>query len=84
MHVAGKLIEVFPDNTCTVEVDGFVELPGGNSASLTLGKAIVGALDGSSNPGFIREVATGTAAELGRCRGSIQDAGTTTAVVVKL
>ena len=34
--------------------------------------------------GYIREVATGTAAELGRCRGWIDDPTTTTAVVVCL
>lgn len=82
--VIGKLIKVEGDNKAAVQCGGVVLLPGGNSASLTLGKKIVGALDGSSNPGFIREVNTATAAELGKGRGAILDAGTTTAVAVLL
>ena len=82
--VIGKLLKVESDLRCSVQVDGFMELPGGNGASLTLGKKIVGAVDGSSNPGFIREQATGTAAEAGVARGFIVDAAVTTAVIVKL
>lgn len=81
--VVGKLMQVYADNTCSVKIGPRLVLPGGNGASLTLGKAIVGALNASSAKGYIREVATGTAAELGRCRGIIEDAGTTTAVVVR-
>lgn len=81
--VVGQLVQVFADNTCTVKIGPRLVLPGGNGASLTLGKAIVGALNASSAKGYIREVATATAAELGRCRGIIEDAGTTTAVVVR-
>jgi len=84
VKVKGKLILVEPDGKCTVQTKGYCPLPGGNGASLTIGKGIVGAVDGSSNPGFIREVATGTAAELGRQTGQIIDASTTTAVVVDL
>lgn len=82
--IEGKLLLVESDNKCTVQVGGYCDLPGGNGASLTLGKKIVGALNASSAAGYIREVATGTAAELGRCRGRIIDAGTTTAVMVSL
>lgn len=82
--VIGKLISVESDNKCTVQIEGYMTLPGGNGATLTRGKKIVGALDGSSNPGFVREVATGTAAELGVARGFIQDASDTTAVLVYL
>lgn len=82
--VVGKLIKVEADNKAVVQTGGYVTLPGGNGASLTRGKKIVGAVDGSSNPGYIREVATGTAAELGVARGFITNAGTTTAVVVRL
>ena len=78
--VLGKLIKVEADGICTVQIRGAMTLPGGNGASLTLGKKIVGALDGSSKKGHIREVATATAAELGLARGFIVDAGTTTAV----
>ncbi len=80
--VIGKLIQVFADNTATVQVGDILVLPAGNGASLTLGKKIVGALNASSAAGYIREVATGTAAELGKARGAILDAGTTTAVKV--
>mgnify|MGYP001617310629 FL=1 len=70
--VVGKLIKVESDNTCVVQIAGGMTLPGGNGASLTLGKKIVGAQDALSAKGHIREVATGTAAELGRCRGMIR------------
>ena len=82
--VIGKLIKVESDNIATVQIKGAVTLPGGTSASLTRGKKIVGAVDGSGNKGYIREVATATAAELGVCRGFIVDAGTSTAVWVIL
>lgn len=83
-EVLGKLISVESDGKCVVQTGGYMTLPGGNGASLTPGKKIVGALNASSAEGYIREVATGTAAELGLARGMIIDAGTTTAVVVKL
>jgi len=82
--VLGKLIKVEEDDTCTVQTRGFMQLPGGTGASLTLGKSIVGAASATPTDGYIREVATATAAELGLCRGIIVDAGTTTAVWVLL
>jgi predicted transcriptional regulator len=82
--VIGKLCKVEKDNICTVQIAGGMTLPGGNGASLTVGKKIVGALSATSAEGYIREVATATAAELGLCRGFIYDAGTTTAVEVYL
>lgn len=82
-EVVGKLVSVEPDGYCTVQVAGFMTLPAGTSASLTVGKKIVGDLLVSAE-GYIREVATGTAAELGVARGMIIDAGVTTAVVVRL
>lgn len=82
-EVVGKLISVDADNYATVQIAGVMTLPGGTSASLTLGKKIVGDLLVAAK-GYIREVATGTAAELGVARGMILDAGTTTAVVVYL
>lgn len=81
-QVEGGLISVSSDGFCSVENHGGVVLPGGAGASLTNGKAIVGDLDGSGNKGYIREVATGTAAELGVARGRIVDNSVTTAVVV--
>lgn len=83
-EIVGKLISVEADNYCTVQVAGVMTLPGGSGATLTVGKKIVGDLGAASAEGYIREVATGTAAELGVARGMILDAGTTTAVVVWL
>ena len=82
--IEGKLISVEKDGMATVQVGGYMTLPGGVGATLTNMKAIVGAVDGSANKGFIREVATATAAELGVQRGRIIDPSTTTAVVVCL
>ena len=82
--VLGKLIKVESDNTAVVQIAGAMTLPAGNGASLTLGKKIVGAASAAPANGYIREVATATAAELGLCRGLILDAGTTTAVEVYL
>lgn len=82
--VVGKLVKVEADNKAVVQTGGYLTLPGGASASLTRGKKIVGALGAASAKGYIREVATATAAELGVARGFITNAGTTTAVVVRL
>ena len=81
--VVGKLLKVESDDMATVQTRGVVTLPGGTSATLTLGSQIVGDLLVSAE-GYIRSAASGTAAELILCRGMIQDAGTTTAVVVLL
>ena len=82
--IEGKLLSVEADGMCVVQVGGYCELPGGNGASLTRGKTVVGALGASSAKGYIREVATATAAELGKARGRIVRNGTATAVVVHL
>jgi hypothetical protein len=81
--VIGRLDGVESDDKARVQDEGYMTLPGGNGASLTLGKSIVGALNASSAKGYIREAASGTAAELVKQSGEIIDAGTTTAVVVK-
>lgn len=83
-HVVGKLLAVYDDNYATVQIGGYCTLPGGSGASLTRGKGFVGALGANSAEGYIREVATATAAELGVQRGSLVQVGTTTAVVVQL
>ena len=82
--IVGKLILVESDNKCNVMTEGTMTLPGGNGATLTLGATIVGALNASSAKGYIRSAASGTAAELVKARGRIENAGTTTAVVVTL
>lgn len=81
--VVGKLLQVEPNSICRVQTDGVVTLPAGTGASLTRGKKIVGALLVAAG-GYIREVATATAAELGVARGIITNAADTAAVVVDL
>lgn len=83
-EVRGKVISVESDGKVNVQDGGYMTLPGGASASLTRGKKIVGALGASSAKGYIREVATGTAAELGKARGSIINPSDTANVVVDL
>ena len=82
--VVGKLISVESDTKGVVQVEGFCDLPAGASASVTRGLKIVGALGASSAKGYIREAASGTAAELNKGRGRIIRNATTTAVVVQL
>lgn len=83
-RVVGKLWSVESDNFARVQVKGYMVLPGGSGATLTRGLAIVGALGAASAKGYIRVAASGTAAELVKCAGSIHDSGTATAVVVLL
>lgn len=82
--IVGKLIQVEKDGFCTVQTGGVMTLPGGDSATLTVGLAIVGDLGAASAKGYIRIAASGTAAELVKCRGQICNSATTTAVVVRL
>ncbi|MGD9892664.1 MAG: hypothetical protein AB7R89_06135 [Dehalococcoidia bacterium] len=82
--IEGRLDRVEADGYAVVQVGGYTTLPGGDSASLTLGKKIVGDLGVGAAKGYIREVATGTAAELGLARGRVIDASTASATVVCL
>jgi hypothetical protein len=81
--VLGKLILVESDGKCTVQIGGFMHLPAGTGATLTVGKQIVGDLLVAAE-GYIREVAQATAAELAVSRGWIQNNDVTTAVLVRL
>ena len=85
--VVGKLLKVEKDPTytyvCSVQVAGLMTLPGGTGATLTRGKKVVGDLL-VADKGYIREVDTAVAAELGKMRGFIIDASDTAAVVVAL
>jgi len=83
-RVLGRLDGVEADNKARVQMGGYMTLPGGASATLTVGLAIVGALGAAGAKGYIRVAASGTAAELVKCRGWIEDATTTTAVKVCL
>lgn len=82
--IEGKLLKVESDGKCVVQVGGYMTLPGGDGATLTEGKKIVGDQGAGAALGYIREVATATAAELGVARGRIIDADTATSVVVAL
>jgi len=82
--IVGKLLKVEADNKATVQDAGFVSLPAGNAASVTLGLKVVGALGAAAAKGYIREVASATAAEINKGRGQIVDASVTTAVYVRL
>jgi hypothetical protein len=82
--VLGKLLAVESDNIATVQIGGAMKLPGGNGASLTRMKKIVGALGAGNARGYIREVNTAQAAELGVARGMILDATDATAVELYL
>jgi hypothetical protein len=81
--VIGKLLNVEANLVCRVQIGGCMTLPAGTGASLTRGKKIVGAVLVAAR-GYIREVATATAAELGVARGFIANAAVTTAVEVDL
>lgn len=81
--VYGRLELVESDGKCNVVKGGFVRLPGGTSATLTVGRGIVGALL-SSAEGYIRTGASGTAAEAMAARGQIVDATDATDVIVML
>lgn len=82
--VLGKLIKVESDGKATVQTGGYVDLPGGDAATLTLGAKIVGDLGAANARGYIRAVATATAAELGVARGLIVDASDADNVWVRL
>ena len=82
--VIGKLIKVEADNKATVQTDGTMELPGGDSATLTLGTPICGALGVSSAKGYIQTATKSDTDMMQAARGRIENAGTATAVVVTL
>ena len=81
--VIGKLWQVEKDLKARVQVKGFMALPAGAGATLTRGFKVVGDLDTAAR-GYIREAASGTAAELNKGRGMIIDAADTAAVWVLL
>lgn len=83
-QIEGKLIKVEPGGVCVVQNAGYMKLPGGDGATLTVGAKIVGDLGPDSAEGYVRAVATATAAELGVARGRIVDATDTDEVVVEL
>ena len=82
--VLGILELVEKDGMCTVTDKGYCKFLKGNGATVTRGKKIVGALGAASAKGYIREVNTATAAELGKMRGLIEDTSGDPTIVVLL
>lgn len=84
--ITGRLEYVDADGFCTVTEVGNVELPGGASALLTQGLAVVGSLGGAggTQEGYIRAIAVATLADVARARGEIINPADTTKVVVRL
>lgn len=82
--VLGKLLRVEADGVALVQTGGYVTLPGGAAATLTLGRKITGAASAVPANGYIRQVDHTAAAELAVARGVIVDATDPTAVVVYL
>lgn len=80
--IVGKLIKVEADLKCVVQVAGYMTLPAGTAAGVTLGKKIVGDLLVAAK-GYVREVAASDA-ELAVARGFIVDNDTATAIGVYL
>lgn len=83
--VEGKILKVEKDGFATIQRWGMATLPKGDSApgTATRGRKIVGATNGG-NRGFIRDVNTATAAELGLMRGQIINVADAAAIVVDL
>lgn len=79
--VDGKLLLVTPDGKVTVAVNGVHTMYAGNGDNCNTGK-IIGADDASSDPGRVREVATGTAAEVALGRHQVVEGGTNNAAVL--
>jgi len=82
--VVGKILKVESDDKATIQTGGYIDFPGGDAATLTLGSKIVGDLGAASAQGYIRAVATATAAELGVARGQIIDASDPTKTMVRM
>lgn len=82
-HVHGKLIKAEADGFCTIQDGGYATFPGGTGATFTRGRGVVGALNGG-NSGYVRGVASATAAEIADGKGEVVDTSVATAIVVDL
>ncbi len=82
--VLGQLLLVEPDGMAAVQTGGYVNLPGGVSATLTPGSKIVGAQGASSARGYIKTADPAQIGQVANARGIITDASVTTAVEVVL
>jgi hypothetical protein len=82
--VVGKLLKVEHDGMCNVQTAGYMALPKGDGAMLTRGSKIVGDLGAAAARGYVRDVATATAAELGVARGMVVNTADTEDVWVRM
>lgn len=82
--ILGQLLLVEPDGMAAVQTGGYVNLPGGQSATLTPGSKIVGAQGAASAKGYIKTADPAQLAQVAAGRGMITDASVTTAVEVML
>lgn len=81
-RVRGRIELVEADGKVALTDEGFVELPAGDGATVTVGTMIVGALGAAAAKGFIRNAVAGdTFLKSGH---EIIDVSVTTAVVVRL
>jgi hypothetical protein len=85
-RITGRLEIVEADGFCTVTTHGHVELPGGASATLTQGAAVMGDLGGvgGTEEGFVQWVNPATAAQVAVGRGEIINPSNAAKVVVRL
>jgi hypothetical protein len=80
--VIGRLQIVENDLKCNVQIEGLQRLPGGLSATLTLGSHIVGATGVAAARGYIRSASGSAAAEIILMAARIIDATDPTNVIV--
>ncbi|HEX8708032.1 MAG TPA: hypothetical protein VF723_07315 [Pyrinomonadaceae bacterium] len=83
--VKGKVLKIEQDGFATVQVHEYITLPKGDSGtnSTTRGRKIVGAARTGAR-GYIRDVDTAVAAELGVAKGSVVNTADPDNVVVEL
>lgn len=83
--VEGKLLKVEKDGFATIQRWGLLTLPKGDSApgTATRGRKIVGATLAAAR-GYVRDVNTAVAAELGVMRGQIINVADANAIVIDM
>jgi hypothetical protein len=81
--IKGRIERVEWDGFATIQIEGYVRLPGVTAATLTRGTKIVGAAGATGN-GYIRTANSAVAAELSKGIGDIQDVSDATNVLVRL
>lgn len=82
--VLGRLVKVEGDGFCVVQTGGFMDLPGGDGATLTPQSKIVGDLGTGAAEGYVQSAAAGTAAHHVVSRGTIINATDPTKVRVRM